>query len=283
MRYSTLHFSLLLLLLAGLIVMVACGGSSTYDAADDASHTDPVAEEVVEEAIVLTPYSDSTAFAGASLSLESPAAGATVPSGAVSFDFTVEGYELGIQTADAEGKGLANSTQGQHIHLIIDNGPYSAHYEADFEHEVKDGHHVALAFLSRSYHESVKEADAAVVFDFTVGDGEGEQKAFDAAAPHLFYSRPKGTYTGADTEKLMLDFYLLNTDLAPDGSHVRATIHGTEFVITEWTPHVIEGLPMGNIEIRLELIDVDGNPIPGPFNDVTRTVTLQAEAPADDP
>ncbi len=130
-----------------------------------------------------------------------------------------------------------------------------------------------LAFLSRSYHESLKNPGAAVARHFTVGDAEA--KEVDLNAPHLFYSRPKGTYAGADTERLMIDFYLLNTGLAPDGNRVRATINGTELVFSEWYPYVVEGLPLGEVEITLELIDGDGNPVPGPFNSVTRTVTLE--------
>ncbi len=134
-----------------------------------------------------------------------------------------------------------------------------------------------LAFLSRSYHESVKEPSAFVVRQFTVGDGRAEPVDLDA--PHLFYSRPKGTYVGDDARRLMLDFFLVNTTLSEDGNRVRATVNGTEFVFTDWTPYVIEGLPMGEVEITLELLDASGEAVPGRFNSVTRTVTL---APADE-
>ena len=46
----------------------------------------------------------------------------------INFNFELENYELGIQTLGAGENGLANSAQGQHIHMIVDNGPYSAHY-----------------------------------------------------------------------------------------------------------------------------------------------------------
>ena len=35
-----------------------------------------------------------------------------------------------------------------------------------------------------------------------IGDGE----KIDLEKQYLFYSRPKGTYTGSDTERLLLDF-----------------------------------------------------------------------------
>ena len=39
------------------------------------------------------------------------------------FSFEVENYELGIQTPHEFKYDLANSGKGQHIHLIINNGP----------------------------------------------------------------------------------------------------------------------------------------------------------------
>jgi hypothetical protein len=270
--------------LTALALLTACGGGTeTATTEEPAPAAEPQAApaepELRWEAGGLTVYAmtDSPTFPGASLALENVEEGQELPSGPVAFDFTVDGYTLGEQTSDAADKGIANSAKGQHIHLILNNGPYSAHYEADFEKELEDGHYVALAFLSRSYHESLKNPEAAVVRQFTVGDA-GEYEAVDLSAPHLFYSRPKGSYTGADTEKLMLDFYLFNTDLATDGNKVRATINGNEFVLPKWVPYLIEGLPMGEVTIQLELIDADGNVIPGPFNSVERTVTLEPAA-----
>ena len=80
---------------------------------------------------------------------------------------------------------------------------------------------------------------------------------------------------GNDTKKVMLDFYLVNTTLSGDGNKVRATINGSAFTIDQWLPHTIEGLPMGESTIKLELIDKDGNVVPGPFNTVERKITLK--------
>ena len=91
----------------------------------------------------------------------------------------------------------------------------------------------------------------------------------------MFYSRPKGVYKGADTERVLLDYYLVNTSLAPNGNKVKVTIQGTEFLIDEWAPYYIEGLPKGEISIKLELIDSKGNLINSPFNPSKRTVVLE--------
>lgn len=234
------------------------------------SSNQEIEEQPIKQEITLTSVKGSPEYSEAALQLNS----AQVNDSAVSFDFAVSNYELGVQTPDASDKGLANSDKGQHIHLIVDNGPYSAHYEPSFSKELEPGNHVVMAFLSRSYHESVKNANAFIVKEMKVGE-TSDEISFDETAPHMFYSRPKGVYSGSDTEKLLLDFYLLNTTLSPDGNKVRATINGTEFMIDEWAPYQIEGLSKGEVTIKLELIDADGNLIESPFNPVTRTVTLE--------
>ncbi|MFN2261643.1 MAG: hypothetical protein ABR595_06220 [Psychroflexus sp.] len=199
-----------------------------------------------------------------------------VEAGEVDFDFEVENYELGVQTENAGKNGLANSGKGQHIHFILDNGPYSAHYEPEFSKEILEGDHVLLAFLSRSYHESVKNPNSFIVKKIRAGEPSDDQKMdVDFSAEHLFYSRPKGTYKGKDTEKVLLDFFLLNTEIAQDGNKVKVKVNNQEFLVDQWIPHVIENMPMGENKIELTLVDENLEPIKGPFNHVTRTVTLE--------
>lgn len=232
-------------------------------------------EEIRMEKDGLTLYSHTTSptFDESTLVTLSPIDGAEVEAGNVQFRYEVKNYELGIQTMGAGENGLANSGKGQHIHAILNNEPYMAHYDPGFDKELQDGRYILLSFLSRSYHESVKTDGAYDLLQFTVG--ETDAPAADLTAPHLFYSRPKGTYTGADTEKLLLDFYLVNCDLSEDGYQVKATINGTEFMLSHWLPYVVEGLPKGEVEITLELLDAEGNSVDSPFNPVTRTVTLE--------
>ena len=50
----------------------------------------------------------------------------------VNFNFEIENYNLGVQTESENAALLANSGKGQHIHFILNNQPYSAHYESNF-------------------------------------------------------------------------------------------------------------------------------------------------------
>lgn len=215
-------------------------------------------------------------YPDAELSLISPANGATLQPGSDTFKFEVKNYTLGMQTPDAGQKMCANSAKGQHIHFIMDDSPYAASYNPIIASDMKPGHHVLLAFLSRSYHESIKHKKAYILKEFNVGSGA--KSDFDAKAPHIFLSRPKGEYIGEkEIGKVMLDFYLVNCDISPAGYKVRATINGTQFILTKWEPYLIEGLPMGESKVKLELIDNKGALVNSPFNGKERAITLKME------
>ncbi len=261
-------------LLAAVVILVSCGGKKQQDETTTAyeSTDEPVTE------ILVSPVYDSPEFPDAILEMNQPGEMAKVDAGGVQFSYEVTNYELKAQTADADRKNCANSENGQHIHLILNNEPYTAHYEPEFTRDIEPGHYVALSFLSRSYHESLKQPEAFVIRQFTVGDVM--QEDVDLNGPNLFFSRPKGTYSGDDTKKILLDFYLVNCELSQTGYKVRATINGRTFMLNEWVPYFVEGLPMGENTFKIELIDPDGNLVDSPFNSEERTITLEAETPA---
>lgn len=269
-KYSNSWILILILLIAG------CESPTSEKSTEDEPKTEAMEDlnsDRIDQKYKLYKAEGSESFPGATLELTAPTA-QKVQTGKVDFKFDVNGFELGTQTPDAENRGIANSDKGQHIHYIQNNGPYSAHYTSNFSKEMEEGHHVILSFLSRSYHESVKNGQAHTLTLLTVGNPSDEM-SFDPNDQHLFYSRPKGTYSGKDTEKLMIDFFLMNTEISPEGNKVRATINGETHMITEWAPHYIKGLEKGKLTLKLELVDKDLNLIPGPYNQVERTVTLE--------
>lgn len=221
----------------------------------------------------VVPLTDSPEFANAELRLDKE--GIVVDGNSVHFNFHVENYELGAQTESINAEKLANSGKGQHIHLILNNGPYSAHYEPHAVKELEPGNYTMLAFLSRSYHESVKARRAFIIDQFTVGDVEPE--VIDFSKPHLFFSRPKGTYVGKDIENLLLDFFLVGIREFEGKYYMDAEINGVPFKLEKWVPYVIQGLEPGEVEIKLTLRDMEGNVIDSPYNPVSRTVMLQEE------
>jgi len=252
-----------LLWIAFAFLFVACSSPETKTEVVEEPAAEMITFPQIKNGIKVSLAPMSPEFPDATLALTAPDLSSPLQAGKVKFEYEVGNFELGGQTPGASH--CANSEQGQHIHYILNNDPYTAHYEPFVEAELPKGKHFLLSFLSRSFHESIKNGTAFIAKQVNVGLATGDD--FDMSAPHLFYSRPKGKYEGHDTHNLLLDFFLLNADLSDDGYKVKATINGNEFMLNLWVPYLVEGLMDGEHTFRIQLIDADGNPVPGPFND----------------
>lgn len=264
MRRSRVLRSPLFVVLVGLFVLAGCGGGGNGGVQIEQGDRSP-------------------AIAGAQARITAPTDSAVVDSAGVDVTIEADSFETGIQTETERANQIANSANGQHFHVIVDNQPYMANYEAGTPFDLGSldpGPHTVVAFPSRSYHESVKSPEAYDLVNFYVSEESGEFMLSEMG-PAIIYSRPKGTYSGADAERIMLDFYLHNVELSQDGYKARYTItneQGNEVAsttLTEWAPAFVTGLSSGTYEVNLQLIGSDGNVVPGPFNDTTREITVE--------
>ena len=105
--------------------------------------------------------------------------------------------------------------------------------------------------------------------------GNIDTKWFSSLTWISFFLIPLFAATPPATKKLLLDFYLINTNLSSKGNKVRATINDTVFIIDEWVSYYIEGLPKGEVSVKLELINSEGNLIQTPYNPSTRKIILK--------
>jgi len=260
--------SLFILLMVSL-AFTACKQNNA-STSTTASSTPKTEEPAATKKYTLTPFTSSQAYPDAKME------SMDYTDGKFSFGVTGTNYKLGEQTPDAPQKMCANSGKGQHIHLIVNDAPYAAKYVADFDHDVKDGENYMLAFLSRSYHESIKTDDAYAAQKVTVANKSITERDI-ITEPMIFYSRPKGTYVGKkDTEKVMLDFYVVNGAMVPNYK-VKVEINGEDHMVDKWQPYYIEGLEMGENNVKLTLLDGGGNAVKAPLNPVNRTFTLKAD------
>lgn len=272
--YTSWAYPVAIFGLAALLSSCQESGNHTHEAADMGSS---------RPSIVLADVPGSPEFPDAALALKDVKATASGDSVKLRFAFDVKNYELKKQTADADGKGCNNSPQGQHIHFILNNAPYIALYEPAYEITVaKNTEHILMAFLSRSYHESLKNKEAALVYHFRVRDNGTIEKLDIPSTPMVFYSRPKGDYTGEDIKNLLFDFYVWNTSLQSD-YQVKAKISGgdvdTTLEMKEWKSYFLQNMPEGKINITLTLTDAAGNKVDGPETEVSRDFTLAKDEP----
>src|SRR4028118_355973 len=245
--------------------------------------------------------------AAPTLKIVEPKEAATVGSSTVKVKLELGGELKGYQPMKDPATGMGN-----HIHVILDNQPYEAYYNLGQEFELRnvtDGEHTLRVFPSRPWHESYKNEGAFQMVRFTVKNGGADATkpattnsgqpmsntnaaaapagkdmqattagAVDKTKPLLTYSRPKGEYKGADTEAIMIDFWLANAKLTGDGGEyrVRYTVNNTESkFIEKWQPIWLSGWNAGAHKVKVELVDQNGNLVDnGGYNSTTREITV---------
>ncbi|MBX3272633.1 MAG: hypothetical protein KF729_20400 [Sandaracinaceae bacterium] len=284
----------------GLVAIASCGGTdqqpewpdpSIVDrSADDLGLPEPGGDESAESAEggedggeetdaepppspIRVVAGEHTAYEGRAPTLRilAPQNGATVRRGNVMLRVSLQRWSLAPDP-------------GPHVHVIVDDEPYiavrdvsqpidlNALVQANLGHELAEGTHVVRVFPSRGHHESVKSAGAFATVTFHYRTAT-EGFSFDASAPLLTYSRPKGCSVRG--QRLLLDFFVSNATLAEDGHRVRFRIdESIEGDITSWVPHFIENLPVGSHTIELTLLDASGAAVPGPFNAPRRVIRV---------
>ncbi len=262
------------------IALVAVGCKQNQEVTEDKAVVEEIQTE--ESKVEITVGERSPAFPDAKARFNKINNGDVLEESDVAVIVDVWNYELGIQTDTPRAKEIANSAKGQHAHIILDNDPYFANYEAGVPFNIgtlDEGPHTLVVFPSRSYHESVKSAGSVDIVNFYVGKEEG-QFMLDESKPTIIYSRPKGKYEGQGAKKIMLDFYLINAELG-DEYKAKYTIRKNEadseeytITMTEWGPAFVTGLTSGEYIITLELLDSDGNLVDGAFNSTQRSITV---------
>lgn len=271
-------FYILLLPTILIVSIFSCNRKATATNNDNDKNKSATLTTLQKNGITLTELFSVEQFENATLTQELSAGSADLDSNKFGLNFTATNYEFGKQSDLTGLKTCANAAKGQHVHVIVDNEPYTAVYtKAGKLKASNDGQHTVLSFLSRSYHESIKNKNAYVLSSVITGKSRylARYAAPDLTSPMLFFSRPKGEYIGAETDAVLLDFYVVNCDLSKDGYKVKAVINGTEFIITKWCGYFMEGLPIGENTIKLTLLDKNNKLVESPFNEVERKFTLK--------
>ncbi len=263
--FKTLSFVFL-----GSVILTSCEQKKTDSDMSDVE----VSDSIQTDSITVNPIADSKQFPGAELKIASITSEKVGNDSAkITVKYTVNNFTLTDQTEHEHH--MANSTEGQHIHFILDNEPYAALYKPEHTATVPvNSEHYLMSFLSRSFHESIKTPEASKLIKFKI-DADGKLTELPAPTEaSIFYSRPKGEYKGADTQSILLDFFVSNTTLAADGNKVKADINGQEFILDSWQPYEIKGMPMGENTVKLTLLDKDGKEATGDNVSVERKITL---------
>ncbi len=207
--------------------------------------------------------------------------------------FRIDGFALGAASSQFErASEIAQSKMGQTVHVVIDNRPYFAinepaldpfdeggfYYDMSYKFQIpftlNEGMHTIRMFPARAFGESLKGDRAFQAMTFYIGK-EKDNPQINLSEPYITYNEPSNEMYLIEGQPVLLDFYVSNTELTPDGYRVRLTIDGkVNRLLAFWQPYYIYGLKKGKHTIRLELVDGAMKGVPGLFNDVQRTITI---------
>ncbi len=166
------------------------------------------------------------------------------------------------------------------LHVILDNEPFEVHYSKKGSHTFKNvlpGTHTIRLFACNSLHQANPNAFAKVTFYVQHKDSQNNH---DESYPMLTYNLPQGEYMGYDSEDILIDFLVTPpTTRAFDLSRttVNYWVDGRRFIgnpnETRSLPKLAEGLHT----IKVQLLDNNGNIVPGPYNSVERTIMVSPD------
>lgn len=190
---------------------------------------------------------------------------------------------------------LRNVAEGKHTLRVFPSRPWHESFKNDgafqmVEFTVKGGGDASKPTTTKdgqtmaapTKNQAVKSAETAAPSATPAREGKdfAPSKAgdVDPAKPLLTYSRPKGEYKAEDADPIMIDFWLSNAKLQGDGGtyRVRYSIDGGDAkFLDKWEPIWLSGWINGKHQVKLELVDKDGNPVNnGGYNSTTREINV---------
>jgi len=151
---------------------------------------------------------------------------------------------------------------------------YNQSYKFKIPYKLRPGLHTLRVFAVRSFGESLKGERSFYSMYFFVGGDKSQKNEQDGmlSQPYLTYNEPSGQVPLIEGKPILLDFYISNCELTPDGYKVRMSIDDTvQRILTSWSPYYIYGLNKGKHKIHLELLDERNLPVQGASNSVHRS------------
>ena len=146
---------------------------------------------------------------------------------------------------------------------------------------LREGTHVIRAWAAWDTHEAVAAPGAFAQAVFHVG-APARDGGVDPGGPSLVFAHPEGELTGAEAERVTVDYLTPNVApnaLGDNGFRVRIAVDGRDLAdLTTPGPQVVTGLSQGAHTLTLTLLGRDGAPLVGPLQRAERRVLLRRGA-----
>lgn len=197
-------------------------------------------------------------------------------------------FPLGVQTFSESLQGMRRNPNGSTIVVIFnakdrisitdrDEVPMiekKAYFEKELSKRLprklkvdfQKGKVMVSIIALNAFNESIKMPGAMAVEVLDYENPPVPNKTFSEKLkmPYIHYIQPLGKFKYK--EPILLDFYLVNTEIAPAGNKVELYVDGRLITrLSRWTPYQLQNLEPGFHKIKLVLVSPDNTPLPLPF------------------
>lgn len=222
---------------------------------------DLISSDSVSPKVTFYQYEDSAAYPDAILELYTPLGNQVFRPGKVPFEFNSKNFPL-----------MSTSVDKPKLFLILNGGDPIGYYSPIFQRELTEGTYRAVGFLVDEEGHALKNFGNYVDRDFMVGDS----RPFPySGEPYLALNLPRNADTIPLGEELVIDFLVLGGDMKLDGLKVQIRVNDYTYEIDHMAPIRLANLPVGDYQVNVKLLGLNGKELEGPFSTVTKTVYVR--------
>ncbi|GGZ21945.1 hypothetical protein GCM10007049_13390 [Echinicola pacifica] len=213
-----------------------------------------------EESVNFHLPSPSAPHPDAMLELHRPLEDEQFAEGSIPFEFNIKNYPF------------EHGRKGFQLMVIVNGNDPTGYNMPIFEHELEAGHYKMVAFLVDEEGYALKEYGNYLDREFVVGEVTApseEETAFLA----INFPRQDQQYT--QEEPVVVDFLVTDAELDPKGSKVRLSVNGHTYNAHNHQRVHIDGLPAGEHQLVAQLVDQEGEALPGKYSQCQKSIMIQ--------
>ena len=141
--------------------------------------------------------------------------------------------------------------------------------------DIEDHNFLIYSMLVNCYGECIKNDNAFYTDVYCYGKEKNGMRLVkkDLKKPFLIYNEPFGKKEGSS---VLLDFYVRNAIISPDEYKVDVFVDDKKVArLLRWHPYVIQNLPKGKHDVRIELVDHESKVVKNPISVNSATIYVK--------
>lgn len=182
-------------------------------------------------------------------------------------ELKLDNYYLGGSTTDQDEKNVRLNSTGQFLFVIKDQKVIEKSKDLNFKFDLKRGNNSFFVVPSRSYEMSIKNKNSWLAYELNIDNIKNRALYHSITEPGIFICSPSSRYYEGVSERVLFDFFVINTELSLEGSKVILEIDkSTKFTLDTWRPFYVEGLKSGKHNFKAYIVDKDDKPLKGKYS-----------------